>query len=112
MKTRICVLLRLLFLCALVQASQSSVQPLSLSSLSYPATATKSSAPETSGSSSDSRYITKIVDPASLVLPFIGTINGGHVFPGATLPHGMIKAGMDTDSPGNVRNLWTLLALY
>jgi len=22
--------------------------------------------------------------------------------PGATIPHGMIKAGMDTDSPGNV----------
>lgn len=22
---------------------------------------------------------------------------------GATLPHGMVKAGMDTDSPGNVR---------
>ncbi|KAF4613241.1 hypothetical protein D9613_010771 [Agrocybe pediades] len=45
--------------------------------------------------------IPKITDPASLVIPFIGTTNGGHVFPGATLPHGMIKAGMDTDSPGN-----------
>ncbi|KAJ3533543.1 hypothetical protein NMY22_g7290 [Coprinellus aureogranulatus] len=43
----------------------------------------------------------KITDPASYVNPFIGTINVGHVFPGATLPHGMIKAGMDTDSPGN-----------
>ncbi|THV06347.1 glycoside hydrolase family 92 protein [Dendrothele bispora CBS 962.96] len=42
-----------------------------------------------------------ITDPASLVLPFIGTTNGGHVFPGATLPHGMVKTGMDTDSPGN-----------
>ncbi|KAF5364126.1 hypothetical protein D9756_000963 [Leucocoprinus leucothites] len=42
-----------------------------------------------------------ITDPASLVIPFIGTINGGHVFPGATLPHGMVKAGMDTDAPGN-----------
>ncbi|RDB16520.1 hypothetical protein Hypma_002899 [Hypsizygus marmoreus] len=42
-----------------------------------------------------------IKDPASFVLPFIGTTNGGHVFPGATLPHGMVKAGMDTDSPGN-----------
>ncbi|KAF8055357.1 glycoside hydrolase family 92 protein [Lyophyllum atratum] len=42
-----------------------------------------------------------IADPSSFVLPFIGTTNGGHVFPGATLPHGMIKAGMDTDSPGN-----------
>ncbi|KAF5349763.1 hypothetical protein D9758_010174 [Tetrapyrgos nigripes] len=42
-----------------------------------------------------------ITDPASLVVPFIGTTNGGHVFPGATLPHGMVKVGMDTDSPGN-----------
>ncbi|PFH46413.1 glycoside hydrolase family 92 protein [Amanita thiersii Skay4041] len=42
-----------------------------------------------------------ISDPASLVNPFIGTTKGGHVFPGATLPHGMVKVGMDTDSPGN-----------
>ncbi|KAG6836178.1 hypothetical protein H0H93_010583, partial [Arthromyces matolae] len=58
-----------------------------------------------------------IADPSSFVLPFIGTTNGGHVFPGkfiillgicyaeelqgATLPHGMVKVGMDTDSPGN-----------
>ncbi|KAF8652642.1 hypothetical protein AX16_004274 [Volvariella volvacea WC 439] len=42
-----------------------------------------------------------ISDPSSLVTPFIGTTNGGHVFPGATIPHGMIKVGMDTDSPGN-----------
>lgn len=41
-------------------------------------------------------------DFTELVNVFIGTTNGGHVFPGATLPHGMIKAGMDTDSPGNV----------
>lgn len=81
-------------------------------------------------------------DPASFVNLFIGTVNGGHVFPGtsyrsllptsiaipflfslflalmlhhlaafvfvdlvilgATLPHGMVKVGMDTDSPGNV----------
>lgn len=27
--------------------------------------------------------------------PFIGTTNGGHVFPGATLPFGMAKAGPD-----------------
>ncbi|EEH16737.1 hypothetical protein PABG_06824 [Paracoccidioides brasiliensis Pb03] len=32
-----------------------------------------------------------------LVNPLIGTINGGHVFPGATLPFGMVKAGPDTD---------------
>ncbi|KAH7921950.1 glycoside hydrolase family 92 protein [Leucogyrophana mollusca] len=42
-----------------------------------------------------------ITDPASYVNVFIGTTNGGHVFPGATLPHGMVKVGMDTDSPGN-----------
>ncbi|KAG9227041.1 hypothetical protein CCMSSC00406_0010003 [Pleurotus cornucopiae] len=42
-----------------------------------------------------------ISDPASFTNLFIGTTNGGHVFPGATLPHGMVKAGMDTDSPGN-----------
>ncbi|KAI0081607.1 glycoside hydrolase family 92 protein [Panus rudis PR-1116 ss-1] len=40
-----------------------------------------------------------IKDPASLVNLFIGTTKGGHVFPGATLPHGMVKAGLDTDSP-------------
>ncbi|KAF9044979.1 glycoside hydrolase family 92 protein [Panaeolus papilionaceus] len=40
-------------------------------------------------------------DPARFVNAFIGTTNGGHVFPGATIPHGMIKVGMDTDSPGN-----------
>ncbi|KAJ3516547.1 hypothetical protein NLJ89_g1063 [Agrocybe chaxingu] len=45
--------------------------------------------------------IPTIADPSSLVIPFIGTTNGGHVFPGATIPHGLIKAGMDTDSPGN-----------
>ncbi|KAL0565603.1 hypothetical protein V5O48_016419, partial [Marasmius crinis-equi] len=49
----------------------------------------------------NSRAAVFIEDPASRVLPFIGTTNGGHVFPGATLPHGMVKAGMDTDSPGN-----------
>ncbi|KAI0260073.1 glycoside hydrolase family 92 protein [Gloeopeniophorella convolvens] len=41
------------------------------------------------------------VDTSSFVDLFIGTTNGGHVFPGATLPHGMVKVGMDTDSPGN-----------
>ncbi|KAF4581463.1 hypothetical protein EYR40_009749 [Pleurotus pulmonarius] len=57
-------------------------------------------------------------DPAALVNLFIGTTAGGHAFPGifhppkclrfhpdhckgATVPHGMVKAGMDTDSPGN-----------
>ncbi|KAJ8488173.1 hypothetical protein ONZ45_g14058 [Pleurotus djamor] len=42
-----------------------------------------------------------ISDPSSFVTLFIGTTKGGHVFPGATLPHGMVKTGMDTDSPGN-----------
>ncbi|KAF8876853.1 glycoside hydrolase family 92 protein [Infundibulicybe gibba] len=49
----------------------------------------------------EAQTLTTISDPASFVIPFIGTTNGGHVFPGATLPHGMVKAGMDTDSPGN-----------
>ncbi|KAI9449063.1 glycoside hydrolase family 92 protein [Lactarius psammicola] len=40
-------------------------------------------------------------DPCSFVNPLIGTIKDGHVFPGPTLPHGMVKVGMDTDSPGN-----------
>lgn len=30
--------------------------------------------------------------------PLIGTANGGHVFPGATLPYGMVKAVADCDS--------------
>jgi hypothetical protein len=47
-------------------------------------------------------------DPSALVNLFIGTTNGGHCFPGATVPHGMIKVGLDTDSPGNVR-FFTLL---
>lgn len=29
--------------------------------------------------------------------PFIGTLNGGHVFPGASLPFGMAKAVADTN---------------
>ncbi|KAI0365413.1 glycoside hydrolase family 92 protein [Pilatotrama ljubarskyi] len=44
---------------------------------------------------------TFIRDAASHVNLFIGTTNGGHTFPGATIPHGMVKVGMDTDSPGN-----------
>lgn len=83
-----------------------------------------SPASASAASTKPTRPIPKISDPASLVIPFIGTTNGGHVFPGkstyadvllivvqcwyiyssgATLPHGMIKAGMDTDSPGNVK---------
>ncbi|KAI0752421.1 glycoside hydrolase family 92 protein [Daedaleopsis nitida] len=40
-------------------------------------------------------------DAASHVNLFVGTTGGGHVFPGANVPHGMVKVGMDTDSPGN-----------
>ncbi|KAI0649687.1 glycoside hydrolase family 92 protein [Trametes meyenii] len=42
-----------------------------------------------------------IPDPASRVNLFIGTTSSGHAFPGVTLPHGMVKVGMDTDSPDN-----------
>jgi Glycosyl hydrolase family 92 N-terminal domain len=45
-----------------------------------------------------------VQNPADLVNLFIGTTNGGHVFPGVTVPHGFVKVGMDTDSPGNVRS--------
>ncbi|KAH9903165.1 glycoside hydrolase family 92 protein [Cubamyces lactineus] len=55
-------------------------------------------APAIGGSSSPPVFIK---DAASRVNLFVGTTNGGHVFPGATLPHGMVKVGMDTDSPGN-----------
>ncbi|KAJ6496068.1 alpha-1,2-mannosidase, putative subfamily [Mycena sanguinolenta] len=40
-------------------------------------------------------------DPAQFVNPFIGTKSGGHVFPGATLPWGAVKAGPDSDSGDN-----------
>ncbi|KAJ7051298.1 glycoside hydrolase family 92 protein [Mycena amicta] len=36
-------------------------------------------------------------DPLQHVNLFIGTVNGGNTFPGATVPHGMVKVGMDTD---------------
>ena len=51
---------------------------------------------------SDTTENVVIGDLADLVNVFIGTTGGGHVFPGATVPHGMVKAGLDTDSPGNV----------
>ncbi|KAI0894747.1 glycoside hydrolase family 92 protein [Annulohypoxylon nitens] len=47
-----------------------------------------------SGISSD--YILRYVDP------LIGTANGGHVFPGATLPYGMAKAVADADNRGEI----------
>ncbi|KAJ6620672.1 glycosyl hydrolase family 92-domain-containing protein [Mycena sp. CBHHK59/15] len=40
-------------------------------------------------------------DPAQFVNPFIGTKNGGHVFPGATLPWGSVKAVADSNSGDN-----------
>ncbi|KAJ7096562.1 glycosyl hydrolase family 92-domain-containing protein [Mycena belliarum] len=36
-------------------------------------------------------------DPLKHVNLFIGTLNNGNTFPGATVPHGMVKIGMDTD---------------
>ncbi|KAN0111029.1 glycoside hydrolase family 92 protein [Hyaloscypha variabilis] len=38
-------------------------------------------------------------DVFDFVDPFIGTLNGGHVFPGATLPYGMAKAVADSKNP-------------
>ncbi|KAJ7135659.1 glycoside hydrolase family 92 protein [Mycena epipterygia] len=38
-----------------------------------------------------------VSDPLSHVNLFIGAVNGGNTFPGATIPHGMVKVGMDTD---------------
>jgi len=35
--------------------------------------------------------------PYEYVDPLIGTVNGGHVFPGATLPFGMAKAVADVN---------------
>jgi putative alpha-1,2-mannosidase len=35
---------------------------------------------------------------AQLVDPFLGSEAGGNVFPGATLPFGMVKAGPDDDA--------------
>ena len=35
--------------------------------------------------------------PYDYVNPLIGTVNGGHVFPGASLPFGMAKAVADVN---------------
>jgi predicted alpha-1,2-mannosidase len=40
---------------------------------------------------------TAVADPASLVNPFIGTANGGHDFPGADVPFGMVQWSPDTN---------------
>lgn len=39
-------------------------------------------------------------DVINYIDPLIGTTNGGHVFPGASIPYGMAKAVADTDSSG------------
>ncbi|KAK5626370.1 hypothetical protein RRF57_002085 [Xylaria bambusicola] len=38
------------------------------------------------------------IDVLEFIDPLIGTVNGGHVFPGATLPYGMAKPGADTNN--------------
>lgn len=42
----------------------------------------------------------KLAPPASYVDPFIGTGGHGHVFPGATVPFGMVQLSPDTDTEG------------
>lgn len=42
--------------------------------------------------------------PWAYVDPLIGTINGGQVFAGATLPYGLAKAVADVDNGGNGEN--------
>jgi predicted alpha-1,2-mannosidase len=44
-----------------------------------------------------SRTEATVSDPASLVDPFIGTANGGHDFPGADTPFGMVQWSPDTN---------------
>jgi predicted alpha-1,2-mannosidase len=43
-------------------------------------------------------------DPASLVNPFIGTTNGGNVFPGATMPFGMVQFSPEA-TPVNLKRM-------
>ncbi|KAM3587203.1 hypothetical protein VKS41_002239 [Umbelopsis sp. WA50703] len=45
--------------------------------------------------------VTASSDFTSMVDPFIGTGNGGHVYPGANIPFGLAKPGPDTDSSNN-----------
>ncbi|CAK5267312.1 unnamed protein product [Mycena citricolor] len=44
------------------------------------------------------RAVSAQADPAQFVDTLIGTSNGGHVFAGATLPWGSVKAGADSNS--------------
>ncbi|KAH9434010.1 hypothetical protein MCOR27_005625 [Pyricularia oryzae] len=57
----------------------------------YPASSRESGNSHPTGAFADGEIL-KFVDP------LIGTVNGGHVFPGATLPYGMVKAVADTNS--------------
>ena len=43
-------------------------------------------------------------DPASLVNPFVGTTNGGNVFPGATMPFGMVQFSPEA-TPVNLKRM-------
>jgi predicted alpha-1,2-mannosidase len=43
-------------------------------------------------------------DPTSLVNPFIGTTNGGNVFPGATMPFGMVQFSPEA-TPVNLKRM-------
>ena len=48
-----------------------------------------------------------VTEPANFVDPFIGTAYHGHVFPGATLPFGMVQL-----SPDNGTNGWDWCSGY
>ncbi|KAK3365454.1 glycosyl hydrolase family 92-domain-containing protein [Podospora didyma] len=54
--------------------------------------------PDVAGSTYQ-EYQRPAVDILRFIDPLIGTANGGHVFPGASLPYGMAKAVADTQSP-------------
>ena len=43
-------------------------------------------------------------DPASLVNPLVGTTNGGNVFPGATMPFGMVQFSPEA-TPVNLKRM-------
>ncbi|KAL4242836.1 Peptide-N(4)-(N-acetyl-beta-glucosaminyl)asparagine amidase [Abortiporus biennis] len=78
-----------------ITVSTNAASPTSLSTVAL------SSSSASFSTSAPAPTISSIRDVTSLVNLFVGTTNGGHTFPGATLPHGMVKAGVDTDSPGN-----------
>jgi predicted alpha-1,2-mannosidase len=48
--------------------------------------------------------VTSSSDPASLVNPFVGTTNGGNVFPGATMPFGMVQFSPEA-TPVNLKRM-------